>query len=322
MKENNTYNEELGGKNLPDSLRVNPFAIPENFFEQQQEQILKQFQLESIITKVNVSEPENATEQNVPEGYFESLSNNIFAKIAERELKEKISDDGFTVPNQYFEELSLNIDSTISENNLKSIVPTLDFNVPDDYFSNTEDQIFSKLAENKLREHIGLESGFAVPENYFDQAQSAIESKIIIKKWPSQLGVNHFSVPVGYFEKLTDKILEKTSNSTKQETSIITLPRRMDWRKYSAAAAIALIIGTTSYLGLQNTDFNSNQISKSDVNFEHLSDEDIISYLAQVSEGEDLIHLVEYVSDANDEAIQLNSEIESDEIEEYLNYML
>ena len=325
MKENNTYNEELGGKNLPDSLRVNPFFVPKNFFEEQEERILDQIRLERLVGNLNVSDSTNATTSpNIPEEYFETLTDNIFAKIAEQDLKDKVSEAGFSVPNLYFDHLDESIKARIAEENLKSRVPEIHFEVQENYFSTSEDQILAKLSESKLRDQVGTESGFAVPELYFEEAQAEIEGKILTEKLHTEIDKNSFTVPTGYFDNLSAEILAKTTDTTKQETTIITLPSRTNWRKYSAAAAIALIVGVGSYFGFQTNNSNSSTtlLASTEVNLDNVSDEEIISYLAQVSDGADLIHLTEYTSDSNEENIQLDSDIENKEIEEYLNYML
>lgn len=323
MKENNTYNEELGGKNLPDSLRVNPFLVPTNFFEEQEAQIFSQLRFCKLIK----SSPEDSSAQDahldsVPNGYFNTLADNIFAKIAEQDLKDKVATDGFAVPDQYFDALDQDVQTRIAEENLKSIVPTLEFEVPEQYFSTAEDQIFSQLAESNLRDQIGKDTGFTVPTHYFEEANAAIQAQVITEKWSAEIGKNDFTVPTGYFDKLSENVLAKTVQPTKEETTIISLPRRTNWKKYSAAAAIALVVGIGSYWGVQNNTSTSNSLVKTEVNLDNVSDEEIISYLAQVSEGEDLIHLAEYKSDSNDDNVQLDPEIENKEIEEYLNYML
>ncbi|MCA5005975.1 hypothetical protein [Sphingobacterium bovistauri] len=318
MKENNTYNEELGGNNLPDSLRVNPFLTPKNFFEEQGQQILSQ----TFIQIDNVSDSKYATALNIPEGYFETLSDSIFTKISEQNIRDKVSEEGFTIPNDYFTQSHLDIEANISEQNLRSSVSTINFQVPSDYFETFENQLFTKLSERKLIDNVGKENGFAIPENYFEESNNSIEANVLAYKWKSEISNEDFYVPVGYFNELTDGILAKTSDLTKQEGTIITLPKRINWKKYSAAAAIVLTVGIGSYFGFKYNNLTSNTLVATDVNLQNVSDEEIISYLAQVSDGADLIHLAEYASDTTEETTQLDSEIDSEEIEEYLNYML
>jgi hypothetical protein len=325
MKENNTYNEELGGKNLPDSLRVNPFAIPNNFFAEQENQILHQIMLESL-RDFNENNESNATGATLPEGYFDTLENNIFAKIAEQDLKEKMSDSDFTVPDQYFEQFGQAIEGRIAEDNLKSFSPTLEYQVPEDYFAKAEEGIFAKIAAQDLRDKIGENSGFTIPTEYFAQATAEIEDRILIEKWSTQFGKDHFSVPTSYFDQLSDRILAKTVGENQEKGQVITLPTRTVWKKY-AAAAVAVLVASGAYFGLQNTNSNTQvqqQLASSDVNLKNISDEELLSYLAQVSEGEDLIQLAKFASDVviDDKNTQLDSNIDDDEIEDYLNYML
>ncbi|WP_159637441.1 hypothetical protein [Sphingobacterium composti Ten et al. 2007 non Yoo et al. 2007] len=326
MKEINTYNEELGGKNLPDSLRVNPFFTPQDFFEEQENVILNQIRLYSAVGNHNEDSLPNATSA-VPDGYFDTLENSIFAKIAEHSLKDKVAQDGFSVPEQYFYNLNQNIESAVAEEYLKSQVPTLDFETPIGYFDNAEEQIFAKIAEINIQENVGKETGYIVPNQYFEHSANEIEATIKLDQWSRKSENNSFHVPVGYFEQLTTSILDKTTNASKKETSIIVFPKLTNWRKYSAAAAIALLVGIGSYFGIQNISSTSQMqqhIITTDVNLENISDEEILSYLAQVSEGGDLIQLAEFASDVNivEENAQLDSNIEDDEIEDYLNYML
>lgn len=321
MKENNTYNEELGGKNLPDSLRVNPFAIPNHFFAEQENQILLQMNLESL-RDFNDS---NVSETTVPEGYFDTLENNIFAKIAEQDLKDKVSESGFAVPDQYFEQFGQFVEGQIAEENLKSFSPTLEYQVPEDYFAKAEESIFAKIMKGDFLDKVGKDSGFTVPAKYLAQATAEIEDRILVEKWSTKFGKDHFNVPVGYFDQLSDRILANTIGSKDQEKGqVINLPKRTIWKKYAAAAS-AVIVGSVAYFGLQNTNSNTQvqqQLASSDVNLENISDDEILSYLAQVSEGEDLIQLAKFASDDNDENTALDSDIEDDEIEDYLNYML
>ena len=85
----------------------------------------------------------------VPEGYFDSLSQQIINEVKLSELlPEK---DGFAVPSNYFEETKSNIQAAI-------------------YLETLKPQLFS---ENK---------GFEIPENYFETAQLKIKNKIEVKK--------------------------------------------------------------------------------------------------------------------------------------------
>ena len=56
---------------------------------------------------------------------------------------------------------------------------------------------------------------------------------------------------------------------------------------------------------------------------QNISDDELVSYLAQVSDDSDqLLHLSKMIDNKSDASIKFNSELEDDVIEEYLNYML
>lgn len=315
MKEKNTYNQELGSNNLPDSLRVNPFLTPKNFFLEQESHILNQIKIDQKIIDLAAKENDNL------DNYFDKLEDSIFAKITESELKEKISDTGFTVPENYFSQLEEDIDIQIKQDHLRELVPTLDYEVPSDYFSTTEQEIFSKIYQSNIDDIVGKNDGFQVPENYFETSQSEIEA---IAKIDS-IKKDFFSVPQAYFDKLNKNILDKTISKQESASNIVELPRTFHWKKYAAAAAVTLIVGVGAYFGIQNANNNSTDYlaaNTAEPNFENLSDDEIINYLAYVSEGEDLFDLAEFISNDIDDNLQLDTEIEEDKIEDYLNYML
>ena len=319
MKENNTYNEELGGSNLPDSLRVTPFSVPNDFFDIQHAQIISQLKL------INLEGESFDAHKLISANYFEDLQSAIFSKIAEQDLKDKVVGEGFELPNDYFENLSDNIENRIAEERIKSIAPNLNFEVDSEYFENAEQHLSSRIWSESLRDTIGVDAGFEVPLNYFDESFNVIMSSVNLEKNISSPVSQSFDVPSGYFDELTTSVLTKVAESDNNQVKIITLPRRSNWKKYSAAAAVAMIIGVGSYFGLNNkgsfNSLNNSNASNTELNVENISDEEIISYLAQVSEGDDLIHLSKYASN-NSESDHLDSQIEKKEIEEYLNYML
>ncbi len=102
MKENNTNNEHLDTDNLPESLRVNPFEVPKDYFTELEDQICSQIHLDTLEVNPHFG-------NSVPEGYFDSLEDQILGKVAEEKLREQIQETGFTVPQEYFHTLSAQI---------------------------------------------------------------------------------------------------------------------------------------------------------------------------------------------------------------------
>jgi hypothetical protein len=322
MADKNTYNEDLVGSNLPDSLRVTPFVVPDNFFKHQQEAIYNQLCVDLIFSIASEEEP------TVPAGYFEGLESNIFARIAEADLKDQIQDSGFEAPVDYFSEFENSIQARIAEQQLKASVQHDGFEVPSNYFEELTPSIEARLAEVKLKDQVTTD-GFATPMHYFDELEMDIQSKLLTEQLRSKLSTTGFETPSDYFQQMNTRILEKisdesTTDQSPTETPIVQLPRRTSWVKY-AAAAVLLFAGAGSYLALQDsTDVvATNEFANvADQNLQHVSDEEILNYLAQVSEDNDLIQLTQFADDPSNGSINLDSQIENEDIEEYLNYLL
>lgn len=92
MEEKHTRNDLNRRRGLPESLGVNPFTVPDNYFEQLNRQTLQRCR------HIDVSE----NMLTVPSGYFNQLQDRILSRVAEEKLRKKISDPGFTVPEDYF----------------------------------------------------------------------------------------------------------------------------------------------------------------------------------------------------------------------------
>ncbi|MFC3562378.1 hypothetical protein [Pedobacter jamesrossensis] len=86
--------------------RRNPFAIPEGYFDNCEEEIFNKIFLDSLKQKTN----ENAFE--VPQNYFEELTERIETKIVLAQIIQK--EKGFAVPENYFDNLQSRITSKIA----------------------------------------------------------------------------------------------------------------------------------------------------------------------------------------------------------------
>lgn len=315
MEEKKTYTDDFGAFKLPDYLGINPFVVPKDYFEHQKENIINQIKLENrLISSINITEI-------VPEGYFSELERNIFTKISEIKLKEEINSDGFEVPDNYFNELESTIQISIFEANLKDEIDNTGFEIPTDYFNTLEHSIASKIAETNLK-LVATNDGFSTPISYFETLEDRIKNNITTDQLSDKISGEGFVIPTSYFENLEQQIVAKIE---KDNTPIISLPKRTNWSKYSAAAVV-LIIGIGSYFAVNNnTLFQSmgSQESLTRTSLQNVTDDELVSYLAQVSDDSDqLLHLSKMIDNKNDESIKFNSEVEDDEIEEYLNYML
>ena len=128
MKEKHTYQHSDTPGHLPEGLRVNPYTVPDGYFENLSQQTLR---------KCRDGEPAQGS-WGVPDGYFEQLTDSITAKIAEQKLKALVSEPGFTVPDGYFEGLGQLL---AAEGKLRGKVAGAGFTVPQGYFDTLPDRI-------------------------------------------------------------------------------------------------------------------------------------------------------------------------------------
>ncbi|ERJ60786.1 hypothetical protein [Sphingobacterium paucimobilis] len=290
MRERDIYNEPMEDNNLPDSLRVTPFSTPNDFFIKQKE---------SILTEISV---------------FQS-----------RTLP---ASDGYSLPKDYFEQLEESILIKKSEIRIKEQA-TFSADVPQGYFENLEHSILAQISEIKLKETI-IDDGFAIPTDYFSSLEKDIATKRSEEALKSKVPSDGYSIPTDYFNALSDKInstssLYRNDNGTKAKT--IAINKGRNWINYISAAALLFLIGFGSYFTLKQASLSNSiprlQTNSTQINLGEVSDEEILEYLAQVSEGEELMHLTKFI-EQEDTANQnhIDNTIADEDIKEYLNYML
>ncbi|HLT89118.1 MAG TPA: hypothetical protein VKZ57_16145 [Sphingobacterium sp.] len=154
MKEDNTYYDGMDGLNLPGSLRVNPFVVPENYFDKLSSSILSQ----ARVGRLSKTEKMGFI---VPESYFSQLTGNIQLHIKMEQYKDA-AHGGWDVPKGYFEDLS---EKVLFQTKLEAVAKQKEFDVPMGYFENLSDRIQTKIFEDKLKEQVPAD-GFTVPEDY------------------------------------------------------------------------------------------------------------------------------------------------------------
>ena len=79
----------------------------------------------------------------VPNGYFESVEEQVFSAIFFDGLKKKTNDNSFEVPQNYFEELTERIETRIRFAEMPKAQP---FAVPENYFDTLQSRINNKIA--------------------------------------------------------------------------------------------------------------------------------------------------------------------------------
>lgn len=271
MKEDNTYYDEMDGLNLPGSLRVNPFVVPENYFEQLSSSVLSQIRLQQL------SDPEKKA-FSVPDTYFSQLTAHIQLHLKMEQYK-KTEHTAWNVPKGYFEGLSRNI---ISQARIET-ARTEEFDVPSGYFESLSEHMQTKVFEEQLKEKISTDG---------------------------------FTVPVSHVDTLKEKIIATTVGKEAQKTKVRKLNFNMGIR-YAAAACVAMVLGIVSYNSL-NKGPQANLIESP---LASIPEEQIINYLSASNNSDDIIYIMEYIYQPNGSE-GICSQIEENDIEDYLNYML
>lgn len=141
MKEENTYYDGIDGLNLPGSLRVNPFVVPEDYFSHLTERIAFHVKTEKYRDAAPAA-------WRVPPGYFEELSDKI---LVQTKIDQAEKSEAFHVPVAYFDGLSERMQRRVFEEKLKEQVPADGFNVPEGYQEMLRDKILAQTVGNEKR---------------------------------------------------------------------------------------------------------------------------------------------------------------------------
>ena len=311
MKENNTYCENSGENQLPNSLRVNPFIVPENYFEKLAVRSLFFAKLDRISDtgKIGLS---------TPEGFFEQQENHVLGQIKIDQIQDA---PNFAVPDQYFDQLS---DQILAQVRIEGIKEMEEEQVPNGYFDNLTARILNRIEEEELTLEIAG-PGFNVPEGYFEQANDQIMASIYTEALKAQVPTDGLEVPTGYFDQLSDAILDKV-----QDKKVISMPSRDEskssdsrkkgkvyaWLTTAAAACVAAVIGVALYNADNNQPMQAQKLALNEI-----PEEEIINYLSNYSDASDLEYYAEYIYQP-EESKGVGSGIDKEVLEDYLNYTL
>ncbi len=202
--------------------------------------------------------------------------------------------------------------------NLPDYLRVNPFGIPEGYFGTLENSILGKVAEQKLKDSVS-DTGFGVPEGYFEDGASTILSRIAEQKLKDKVTADGYEVPTGYFESLSDRIIHKVT----AQPTVLRLPKR-SWIRYTAAAAVAIFLGISSYWYIDSGNTNLNEGQNTQASLGEISNDEIVNYLAQVTDGVELIELATYLNneETTESSFEIDQQLNDKEIEEYLNYML
>ena len=137
MEEKHTYRStDTPDKSLPEVLRVNPYTVPDGYFVDLQKHTLQRCQLSEMAQNT----------WSVPASYFDQLGDRILAKIEEQQLKEMITESGFTVPEDYFDQLK---EQLLLQQKLNEHAAELGFTIPASYFETLQNNIARQTYQRK-----------------------------------------------------------------------------------------------------------------------------------------------------------------------------
>jgi hypothetical protein len=131
--------------------RKNPFLVPDNFFEEQQEHIRTAIFADELKLKTP------ATDFTVPDGYFENMQEQILSAIKLEELRP--ANESFTKPDTFFDEQQSIIAARIKINEFAE--KGIGFTVPENYFDELTAKINKKTGIKELHQPAKVRSLFA-----------------------------------------------------------------------------------------------------------------------------------------------------------------
>lgn len=201
------------------------------------------------------------------------------------------------------------------------------FIVPNGYFDDLSKKIQSEI--NLKENHTIDQNPFSVPDGYFDQLSLKIQSQITVENLKGKSPDNGFSVPEKYFDSLQSGILDKirVENNTSIDHSIQVTPsktavfRLKKWTTYASAACILIALSIGGYL------WKSQSLEEQyySAGFSTIPDEEIINYLIQSVEEEDVLYLSQYFDvdhSGHDHSPGVGCHANEKDLEDYINYSL
>lgn len=207
-------------------------------------------------------------------------------------------------------------------NNLPESLRVNPFSVPDGYFSELSKQIINRRSlEDKIDKN---RNPFITPEGYFTNLKERIHIHITAEKLRKGINEGGFHTPEGYFDTLSHKILEKvkkpediTPSLKKEQNNVWSIKK---WNRYLTAACLIIALGIGTYLMIPQ------QRQSNSVSFADITDDEIINYLVQSAEDDDILYLTHYFNSEDSENGDSPSGIgclsKDEDIEDYINYTL
>ena len=294
--------------------KINVFQAPYGYFDELHQRI------SDFAILNNTSAVDNITKRNlqqVPENYFNTLSDSILTKVKSTYIK---TND---------EELS-SMSPVLLSLKSKNV-----FSIPDNYFDTINDSIIfsiKKLGKDNFQEELANLSPllfslknknvFTVPHNYFEVTSSAIlaklknnnidnsdeELKTLSPLLRSLKKENVFSFPDNYFESFADNVYKTL---TPQSAKVVTINSKKSWWKYAAAAIVTGVIAVSSLLVFNTSSPKNSNVTAAlpdyiKTSFQYKTEDDLNAGIAKLSDA-DIIKYLEKNGNAMDNELLINN---------------
>jgi hypothetical protein len=291
--------------------RINVFWVPEGYFDGLQLRIADYV----FLNETSGEEIKKKNLQQVPAGYFDTLSDAILAKVrasypetAKEELRNlspmllSLKGNVFSVPEGYFE--------SFAENVVKKLNP----GVANFESANEEPGSLPSILH-------GLKGNvFSVPEGYFESFAGNLVQRLrfelagnespsdeLRKLSPILMDLrdeNVFTVPKGYFESFADGLVEKVKP---QPAKVVSMKRRnLSWVRYAAAAVVTGAIAVGSLQIFSGSPDAANLPDNVKASFQYKTEADLNAGIAKLSD-DDIIKFLEKNGNVMDEETLTNN---------------
>jgi len=247
--------------------KVNVFKVPEEYFNE------LHLRITDFAILNNNSPADNIAKRNlqhVPQGYFDSLSDSILAKV-------KIA---------YSENTEVEKDFPLLES-LKGINV---FTVPTGYFDTLTNSVFSEIKK-------------FYPENAEEELRQISPMLYSIK------GENVFKVPRGYFESLPETVVEKASHKPAKMITMKKRTPWFKYAAAAVVAGIISITSLQIFDGANHNANNSLLPAYVQASFKYKTEQDIDNGIAKLSDDDIAKYLVKNGNALDNELLTNNTDV-------------
>ncbi len=252
----------------------------------------------------------------MPEGYFESLASNLLLLVKEDTYSTVLGENRqmpYQVPSKYFDKLPEQILSLVTSDKVPARLPAKPGNpylVPQGYFDGLASNILQRVKTDHLSAKEELESlspllskldkktPLTIPVDYFENLTGGMlggmkviedvheELEILSPLLSTLKAVNVYEVPADYFETLPAKMLNKARE--RQPARVVSMTFRKKAVRYAAAAVVVAVIFTAGllFMNRQNSVPSDTLVQNDAViekqtqsNVEGLSDDELVNFL-------------------------------------------